>query len=247
VSSFNPYQSPSPANASMYMRDVAANAAADVRLQFIRMTYLHLGLAVLAFIGIEFLLFMVFSAQLDAIVPMLLNGYAPLVFFGAFMVVSWVADSWAQRSTNRTTQYAALAVYVLAEAIFFVPLLYIADRFFPGAIQTAGIVTGIIFAGLTAGVFITRVDFSFLRMYLMLGSLAAFAVIIAGLFMGGITGGVVFPGLMIMLASGYILYDTSRVMQHYHTSQYVAASLALFASVALLFWYVLRLVMAMRR
>jgi FtsH-binding integral membrane protein len=43
------------------------------------------------------------------------------------------------------------------------------------------------------------------------------------------------------------LYDTSNVLHRYRTEQYVAASLALFASVALLFWYILRLMMSMRR
>ncbi|MEM6329409.1 MAG: permease, partial [Planctomycetota bacterium] len=39
-------------------------------------------------------------------------------------------------------------------------------------------------------------------------------------------------------------YDTSNVMHHYQPGQHVAASLSLFASVALLFWYVVRLLMA---
>lgn len=60
----------------------------------------------------------------------------------------------------------------------------------------------------------------------------------------GFNLGVLFSGVMVGLAAGYILYDTSNVMHHYRTDQYVAASLALFASVALLFWYVLRLVMS---
>jgi FtsH-binding integral membrane protein len=50
---------------------------------------------------------------------------------------------------------------------------------------------------------------------------------------------------MIGLMSGYILYDTSNVMHHYRTDQHVAASLALFASVATLFWYVIRLLMSL--
>ena len=50
---------------------------------------------------------------------------------------------------------------------------------------------------------------------------------------------------MIGFACGYILYDTSNILHHYRTDQHVAASLALFASVALLFWYVLRLLMAL--
>ena len=51
---------------------------------------------------------------------------------------------------------------------------------------------------------------------------------------------------MIVLACGYILYDTSNILLHYRVGQHVAASLALFASVALLFWYVLQLVMSLR-
>ena len=63
----------------------------------------------------------------------------------------------------------------------------------------------------------------------------------------GFTLGIMFSYVMVALACGYILYDTSNVMQHYRTSQHVAASLALFASVMLLFWYVLRIVMDKRR
>jgi len=50
---------------------------------------------------------------------------------------------------------------------------------------------------------------------------------------------------MIALACGYILYDTSNILHHYRTDQHVAAALALFASVAVLFWYVIRLLIAL--
>jgi FtsH-binding integral membrane protein len=59
--------------------------------------------------------------------------------------------------------------------------------------------------------------------------------------------GNLFTIALIVLACGYILYDTSNVLYHYRIGQHVAASLALFASVALLFWYILRLVMSMQR
>ena len=49
---------------------------------------------------------------------------------------------------------------------------------------------------------------------------------------------------MVGLAGGAILYDTSNVLHHYPQDRYVGASLALFASVALMLWYVLRLFMA---
>ena len=50
-----------------------------------------------------------------------------------------------------------------------------------------------------------------------------------------------FSVAMIGLAAGYILFYTSNVLHHYRKDQHVAASLALFASLALLFWYILRI------
>jgi FtsH-binding integral membrane protein len=63
----------------------------------------------------------------------------------------------------------------------------------------------------------------------------------------GFTLGMAFSYCMIALACGYILYDTSNVLHHYRTEQYVAAALALFAAVMLLFWYVLRILLDRRR
>lgn len=50
--------------------------------------------------------------------------------------------------------------------------------------------------------------------------------------------------IMVAFAAGCILYNTSNIIHHYETEQYVAASLGLFASVALRFWYVLRIFMS---
>jgi FtsH-binding integral membrane protein len=51
---------------------------------------------------------------------------------------------------------------------------------------------------------------------------------------------------MVALAGGAILYDTSNVLHHYPEDRYVAAALELFASVALMLWYVLRLFLSRR-
>ncbi len=69
------------------------------------------------------------------------------------------------------------------------------------------------------------------------------AVIVAGILFG-FSLGLWFTGALIAVACGYILYDTSNVLHHYRIGQHVAASLSLFASLALLFWYVLRLFMS---
>ena len=62
----------------------------------------------------------------------------------------------------------------------------------------------------------------------------------------GFNLGLLFSALMIVFAAGAILYDTSNILHHYRTDQHVAAALSLFASIALLFWYVLRLLMRLR-
>jgi FtsH-binding integral membrane protein len=223
---------------------VAADAAVDERATFIRKTYAHLLGAVVAFIAIE-------AAILNSPLPermMELLGNSQigwLVVLGAFIGVSWLAESWARSTTSIQTQYLGLGLYVVAEAVIFVPLLYVAEEFGPpNVIATAGLLTGLIFFGLTAAVFVTGADLSFLRVGLGVAALAALGVIVASALFG-FQLGTLFVALMIVLACGYILYDTSNVLHHYRIGQHVAASLALFASLALLFWYVLRLLMAL--
>jgi len=140
----------------------------------------------------------------------------------------------ATRIESPTIQYAGLGIFVLAEAIIFVPILMVAMTYSSSdVIPTAAILTGLMFAGLTAVVFMTKKDFSFLRSILVIGGFIAMGLIVCG--------------AMVALACGAILYDTSNVLHHYRTDQHVSASLELFASIALLFWYVLRIVMAMSR
>jgi hypothetical protein len=90
---------------------------------------------------------------------------------------------------------------------------------------------------------VTKKDYSFLGPILCVGSMIALGVIVAAIFLG-FSLGLLFSFAMVALVSGYILYDTSNVMLHYRTDQHVGAALELFASVAMLFWYILRIVMA---
>ena len=111
-------------------------------------------------------------------------------------------------------------------------------------IPTAGIITLLIFGGLTLIVFVTGADFSFLGTALSVAGLGAMGLVVCGALFG-FSLGIFFVVAMIVLASGYILYQTSAILHTYQIGQHVAASLALFASVALLFWYVLQLVMSL--
>ena len=182
------------------------------------------------------------SGAAETIAQTLLGG-SWLLVLGAFMIVGWIASSVASSSASRGAQYAALAGYVVAEAIIFVPMLYLAEQTAAGVIQSAALVAVMGFAGLTAIVFITRTDFSFLRGMLMWGGVLALVAIV-GAVLFGFHLGTWFSVAMVGFAGAAILYDTSNVMLHYPEDRYVAASLSLFASVALLFWYVLQLFMS---
>lgn len=224
---------------------VAALAEEDARIGFIRRTYLHLAGAVLAFVAIEAVVFNVIPQQtlIGMVMGIGASRWTWLLVLGAFMAVSWLARSWAQSGASVGLQYAGLGLYVVAQAAIFVPLLTMALYFSESdVLSSSALITLLVFGGLTATVLLTKADFSFLRMYLALGGLAALGFIIAGMAFG-FDPGLYFSLAMVVLASGYILFDTSNVLHQYRTDQHVAASLALFASVALLFWYVLQIMM----
>jgi FtsH-binding integral membrane protein len=225
---------------------VVAQTAASARAAFIRRTYAHLAGAVLAFVALEALLLQLPIGEQIVRVVWSGGSFGWLFILLAFMGASWLAQTWARSETSRGMQYLGLALYVVAEAIIILPLLYIADRapIFHGKhlIAQAGILTLAMFGGLTLSVFLTKKDFSYLGPIISVGSMIALGVIVCAILFT-FTLGLLFSFAMVALLSAFILYETSNVMLHYRTDQHVAASLMLFASIATLFWYILRILM----
>jgi uncharacterized protein len=209
----------------------------EERARFVARVYSHVFGAIIAFTAIEVLLFVTGIAPMIASVML---GTTWLVVLGAYTLVGWLASRVAHQAVSLTTQYMALAGFVVAEAIVFVPLLYVAQYYAPGVIQSAAVVTLLGFAGLTAIGFMTRRDFSFMGAGLRWAGMVALLLIVASVLFG-FELGTFFSVAMVGLAGASILYDTSNVLLHYPEDRYVGASLQLFASVALMFWYVLRL------
>ncbi len=220
-----------------------ADADASDRSLFIRRTYTHVAGAIAAFIALEGILLS--SPGVGRMVQAMIGGkYSWLIVIAAFMGVSWIADKWARSEASQSTQYMGLGLYVVAQAIIFVPLLYIASRYSsPTVIPVAAIITALLVGGLTATAFMTRTDFSFLRGALTIGGFVAMGVVVCSVLFG-FQLGILFAAIMIAFAGGSILYTTSNIIHHYRTDQHVAASLALFSGIMLLFWYVLRLLMS---
>lgn len=220
-----------------YLAPVAEASVSD-RSEFIWKCYAHVVGAILAFAAIEVYLFQNGIAEAIAL-PMLENWWMVL---GGFMLAGWGASHVAHRIESKPAQYAAFAIFVVAEALIFAPMLWIATVNFPGAIESAAGVTLLGSAGLVATAMITRKDFSFLRGLLVwVGMLALVAIVGSMIF--GFELGTWFSVAMIGFAGAAVLYDTSNIMHHYPSDKYVAGAMALFASIALMFWYVLRLFM----
>jgi FtsH-binding integral membrane protein len=223
----------------------AAEALPADRAMFIRKTYIHLAGAIVAFIGLEAYL-MVSGLGLQIAQTMLGSQWGWLLVLLAFMGVSMLANWWASSQTSKTMQYLGLGLYTVAEAIIFAPLLWFAQaKAGSSVILEAGVVSIGLFLGITAVVFLTKKDFSFLGPILMIGGFVAMGAIFASIAFG-FTLGTLFAFIMVAFAGASILYETSNVMHRYNTNQHVAASLSLFASVALLFWYILRIFMGSR-
>ena len=201
-----------------------------------------LAATIAAFIAVEAFLFVSGAAFVFTEAVFTGPRFMWLAVLGLFMVVTWVANSFAESGTSKGLQYLGLVLYIVAEAIIFTPLITIA-AFKTGdlsVITQAGIVSLGLFLGITAVVFLTKSDFSFLGPILAIGGCAALGFIIAGAIFG-FTLGNVFAFVMVAFAGTAILYQTSNVLHRFRTDQHVAAALVLFASVALLFWYILRI------
>lgn len=227
--------------------NLAAYAEEAERTAFIRRTYVHLLAAVFAFAGLEAMFFALVPAELQLkTVVMMRSGWNALFVLGGFVFVSWIAERWATSAQSLTMQYIGLSLYVLAESVIFLPILFMANRMDPMSIPSAAIITAFVFGGLTLMVLVTRADFSWLGRFLWLGGLVAMGLVVCSIFFG-FSLGMIFAAVMVAFACGYILYDTSNVMHRYSTTQHVAAALALFASVAMLFYYILRIVMSYSR
>ena len=224
-----------------------ADAAEDVRSAFIRRTYAHLAVTIGIFAGLEALLLGPLLSKTLPMMAWMVQGYHWLAVILAFMAVGWVADWWAHQETSSGLQYLGLLLTAVAYAVIFMPLLYLAAyHSSPDLLPTAAILTLGLFGGLTAVVFVTRKDFSFLRTALVVGTFIAVALVIAAVIFG-INLGVMFALAMVVLMAGYIVYYTSNILHHYSPTQHVAAALALFAAVAMMFYYIVYLLMSLSR
>ncbi len=220
-----------------------SQVSVDRRSAFITKTYNHLLAAIIAFTLISVYLYQSGISTKIAIFMTSLGTIGMIAMVAAFVGIGWFASRYAGSSDSKAVQYLNLVIFTALYAVFFSPLLLMAIVKAPGMIESA---VGVTLAGtaiLTAIAFFTRKDFSFLKGLVYWGFGLALVAIVGG-FIFGYNLGIWFSVIMIGISGASILYDTSNIIHHYPEDKYVAASIHLFSSIAMLFIYVLRLFMA---
>jgi len=118
----------------------------------------------------------------------------------------------------------------------------------PGILAQAAVLTTITFSALTAYVFVSKKDFSFMGGLLFVG--------LIGLILGGLANAFLIHSpvasylmawFTLLLFSGYVLYDTSNIMQRYDSRGYCSAALSLFLDFFNMFLAILRILSGSRR
>ena len=152
-------------------------------------------------------------------------GLLILLLVGYFAV-------YALRKTPVLNVVAFLA-YLFLDGLLLTPLLTHTLVNKGAAVGTANILTAfggtsVAFAGLTAYVFVSRKDFSYLGGFLVMGFLGMLGFAIFGMVAGmGPGAWMLYHGLGLLFGCGYILFVTSRIMHNYSQDEYVLAALCL--------------------
>ncbi len=220
----------------------------EARSEFVIRVYQHLLGAVVAFVGIE-ALFINLGVARGLYNFVSGNRMGWLLILGAFMVGQWFVAQAAADLLNPVRQYQALFAMAALEALIFAPFLHYLFNVQDNGTTTvaaAALITAVGFAGLSIVAFVTRKDLSFLRPMVMYGFIGALVLIVAAVVFG-LSLGIWFSVGMIVLAGMAILYQTQSIIRNYPAEAHVAGALALFGSLMMMFWYVLRLVSQVSR
>jgi modulator of FtsH protease len=100
--------------------------------------------------------------------------------------------------------------------------------------------TAVTFVGLSAYAIKSERDFSFMRGFLLVGILGAFALGLAAIFFELSTLSLAVSGMFVLLMAGLILYQTSAII-HGGETNYIAATVTLYVSIYNLFTSLLHL------
>ncbi|MEJ7615880.1 MAG: Bax inhibitor-1/YccA family protein [Pyrinomonadaceae bacterium] len=216
----------------------AAQASIAERMSFVRKVY------ALFFAGI---LFAVGGVALAFTVPRLMVTVGSHPWITLFVMIGAVFGAQAVRHAP-VVNLLALFGFTALTGVIISPIIALYTQSNPASILQAGVLTVGIFGGLTAYVFISKRDFSFLRGMVTTGLIV---VILAGLLnvlvVGSSALAFAVSAATLLLFAGFVLYDTSNIIRRYPTNEYVAGALSLYLDALNIFLSLLRLLNSDRR
>jgi modulator of FtsH protease len=213
----------------------AITLVGEARLAYIRKVYSYFALGIAAAIGGSLLAMntqLVFFAVDHPFIGI-------IAFFGMVIFASASA-------TNPTRALPTLLGFTFVSGIFISPTLYaIAHGYVHGAdtgvIYDALFLTSLVFGSLTAYVFVTKKDFSYMGASLMIGLFMVIGIGLVKIFVQSTTMDLALSAIIVILFSGFILYDTSRILKNAHEIPPTLAALNLYLDFLNLFMAILRL------
>lgn len=237
-----------------------AQDTGEARLAFLRKVYgLFLCGIVSATIGANVALY-----AGDSAVRIAGPGHAvavpPLVgfFFQHFFVWTglWIAANFGARAVSSIpgVNVAALVGFTFVSGVYIAPLVFVAGVMAQAGrtmsadpVRDAFVLASIAFTGLTAYVFTTKKDFSFLRGFLAIGAALLLGAALLSYFWGGSVYVLAVSSVGVIVFGMYVLYDTSRIMNADSRMTPAAAAISLYSDAFGLFLYLLQILMQSRR
>lgn len=212
-----------------------AQLSVEARLGFIRKTYL------LFLAGI---LMSIVAGTICLSVEPVFNAALSVLRMPILLLVLLFGGTIAANAVSRVEglNYFALFAFTSLIGFLFAPILAIYQMQQAGIVGQAAFLTVVVFGSLTAYAFISRKDFSYMGGILFIGMIA--------LILGGLANMFFFKSpaasywmawVTVMIFSGFVLYDTSRIIHNYDERGYCSAALSLFLDFFNMFMAILRI------
>jgi FtsH-binding integral membrane protein len=228
-------------NPSFEFSGDALQAAGQARLSYVRKVYSYFGLGLLA-------------AAAGSLISMnsgIVYSIAahPIIAVIAFIATFFFATASAN---NQSRALPALLLFTFVNGTFISPLLYaIASGYIkgtgPGLIYNALFLTILIFAALTTYVFISKKDFSYIGATLTIGIFMVFGALLVNMFVQSSSLDLALSIIIVILFSGFVLFDTSRILKRAHEIPPTLGALSLYLDFMNIFLALIRILGGGRR
>jgi modulator of FtsH protease len=210
----------------------ALSLAGVARLAYIRKVYSFFGLAILAGIGGA-----IVSIQTGLVMAM---AGSPIIGLILFIGAVWVAG---RQADNPVLAIPLLSLSAFVSGLVASPLIfYVAGTQGIGAVYSAALLTTTVFTGLTVYTWVSKKDFSYMGASLMIGLFLLIGVGLVNMFVQSSTLALASSIVAVILFSGFILFDTSRILRQPHLVPPTLAALSLYMSFFNLFLSILQII-----